>query len=290
MNDSCRRFLLEDLDIRGGVVRLGPAWQAMLAGRAYAPSVARLLGEMTAVTTIIAGQLKTPGRLSLHLRGSGPINTLLVDCDDALRLRGMARADAGIGEAPVPELLGHGQLAMTLDIPGMSQPFQSIVPLVGTSTADIFQHYLEQSEQQPARLFLAASAQAAAGLFLQKMPGADERDADGWNRVLKLAGTIRPQELLDLDAESLLARLFAEEAVRVFEPQPVQYFCPRDEGKVAAMLVGLGRAEVEAILSEHGEVVIHDEICNHTYRFDAAAIAALFAAQFTESPPRPTLH
>ncbi len=100
---------------------------------------------------------------------------------------------------------------MSLDLPTARQPYQSFVPLVGDSMSAIFEHYLEQSEQQPSRLFATAGSQAACCLFLQKMPDADSRDADGWQRITQLASTVKPAELLELDAESLLTRLFHEE-------------------------------------------------------------------------------
>lgn len=271
-----RPFLFEELDIRGAFVRLREVWQALQAGRGYAPPVARLLGEMSAVTALIAANLKQPGRMSFQLKGQGPVELLVLDCDEQLRMRGMARAAAEVAEAPVPELLGHGQLALTLDLAGLAQPWQSLVPLDGDSIATIFQHYLERSEQQPARLILGADADSAAGLFLQKLPDADRRDPDGWNRVQMLADTVRPDELAGLTALQLIGRLFPEEDVRLFDPRPVAYHCPEDWAKVEGMLRSLGRAECEAVLQEHGEIHIHDEICGRDYRFDAARVATLF--------------
>lgn len=271
-----RPFLFEDLDIRGAFVQLHGTWQAMQEGRGYAPPVARLLGEMSAVTALIAANLKQPGRMSFQLKGQGPVELLVLDCDEQLRLRGMARAAAEVAEAPVPDLLGHGQLALTLDVAGMQQPYQSLVPLDGDSIATIFQHYLERSEQQPSRLFLSAGDETAAGLFLQKLPDADRRDPDGWNRVQILAGTVQPEELAGLSALALIARLFPQEDVRLYDPRPVSYHCPEDWPKVAGMLRSLGRRECEAVLRERGEIHIHDEICGRDYRFDAAMVAALF--------------
>jgi molecular chaperone Hsp33 len=271
-----RPFLLENLDIRGAFVRLREVWHSLQANRDYAPPVARLLGEMSAVTALIAANLKQPGRMSFQLKGQGPVGLLVLDCDERLRMRGMARADAGIAEAAVPDLLGHGSLALTLDIPGMRQPYQSLVPLDGDSIAAIFQHYLERSEQQPTRLFLTADSTAAAGLFLQKLPDADRRDADAWNRVQILAGTVRPEELAELSAVQLVGRLFPQEDVRLYDPRPVAYHCPEDWAKVGAMLRSLGRQECEAALREHGEIHIQDEICGRDYRFDEAMVAALF--------------
>lgn len=276
VQDYCRAFLFEHLDIRGAFVQLHDAWRQMLTGRDYpAPAVA-LLGEMTAVTVLIAANLKQPGRMTFQLKGEGPVSLLVLDCDQQLRLKGMARCADGLTPAPVPELLGHGQLALTLDIPGMRHPYQSLVPLDGDSIAAIFEHYLARSEQQPARLFLAASSSVAAGLLLQKLPGADAKDADGWNRITQLAQTVRAQELLELPTVRLVTRLFPEEDIRVYDPRRVTYHCPRDWDKVRRMLAALGRAECEALLAEQGEIRIHDELCNQDYVLDAAAVAEVF--------------
>lgn len=281
--DQVRRFLFEALDVRGALVQLGPAWQQMQAGRGYGGTVGKLLGELSAVAAIIASTLKTPGRLTFHLRGHGPVRLLVVDCDEQLRLRGLAKAPQDLVAGPISELFGDGQLALTLDINQARQPYQSIVPLDGSSVASVFEHYLMQSEQTPSRLWLMADAGHACGLFLQKLPGADQRDADGWNRIQQLAATITPAELA-LPAETLLTRVFPEEDVRLFTPHAVSYHCPRDEEKVLAMLRALGRAEIEATIAKQGEIVINDDICNHEYRYGPDVLDILFP------PPARTLH
>lgn len=278
--DCVQPFMFEHLDIRGAVVSLDRAWRALLAGRDYPPGVRALLGEMSAVTSLISANLKQPGRMTFQLRGDGGVNLLVLDCDERLRLRGMARSGAeevtdGI---PARALLGDGQLLLSLDAAGMRAPYQSLVPLEGESIAAIFEHYLNQSEQQPTRVLLAADDRRAAGLLLQKLPEADRRDADGWNRVLHLLATLTPGELLGQAPLDLLRRLFAEEEVRVFAARPVSHHCPRDPEKIHAMLRSLGRAECDAILAEKGKVRVRDDLCNHEYLFDAAAVDALFAA------------
>lgn len=290
MNDSnVTRFLFESLDIRGALVHLGGCWQQMQADRDYGPVETELLGEMAAVTALIAAQLKQTGRLTFQLRSAGPISLLVMDCDEQMRMRGMARTEGNLQAAPVPELLGvnqGGQLMLSLDFPAARQPYQSFVPLQGDSIAAIFEHYLVQSEQQEARLFLAATNQAACCLFLQKMPGADALDPDGWERISHLAATVKQEELLDLDPATLLGRLFHEEilkgeetgkGVRLYEARPITYHCPEDREKIEGMLLSLGQEEAEGILEAHGEIVIKDDICNREYRFSKDDIAALFA-------------
>lgn len=277
-----QRFLLEQLDIRGAVVGLTDVWQAMQQGRVYAPAVARLLGEMSAVSVVIAGNLKQDARLTFQIQGHGPVSLLVVDCNEALNLRGYAKAEGNPAGESLLDLVGDGRLQLSLDAAGMEQPYQSLVPLEGGSIAECFEHYLAQSEQQPAGLWLASEPQAAAALFLQKLPGAELKDIDGWSRVMQLARTVRPEELLGLDPATLLGRLFAEEDVRLYPARAVTHDWPADPVKVATMLRALGEEEVRAVLAEHGEVVVHDDLSNHTYRFDAADVEALFRP--------PTLH
>lgn len=281
-------FLFEHLDIRGAWVSLDQTWAGLTRDRNYPAPVARLLGEMSAVSALIAANLKQPGRMTFQLRGDPAelkaIDLLVLDCDEQLRMRGMARWKAGELPADTAGLLGHGQLLLTLDAVGMRQPYQSLVPLEGPSIAAIFEHYLSRSEQQPTRLALACGEMRAAGLFLQRLPTAEQKDADGWNRIQHLLETLQPQELLALEGHDLLRRLFPEEDIRVFDPRPVRHHCPEDWEKIHTMLRALGRAECDAILRDHGEIHVRDDICNRDYRFDAQAVAAVFET------PSPTLH
>jgi len=180
------------------------------------------------------------------------------------------------------ELVGDGRLQLSLDIEGLDQPYQSLVPLEGDSIAEVFEHYLVQSEQQPARLWLACSAQAAVALFVQKLPGADLKDIDGWSRVQQLAHRGCDGAAEQAVHHEILRRLFAEEDIRLFDARPVTHEWPADPDKIAEMLRALGEDEVRTVLDQHGEVVVHDDLSNHTYRFDRSDVDALFRP--------PTLH
>ncbi|MDR1367361.1 MAG: Hsp33 family molecular chaperone HslO [Candidatus Accumulibacter sp.] len=286
MTDSLRRFLFDDLDIRGAFVRMDAVWQKLLIQRSYPDPVIRLLGEMSATALLLADNLKQPSRLSIQSRANGPVSLLVVDCDEARNIRCMAR-HGKITETPSPvDLLGRGQLAISLERSTLRQPYQSIVPLSGKTLAEVFEHYLKQSEQLVSRLFLAATPTSAAGLFIQKMPDADKRDPDGWTRVEALASTVKRAELLGLSCEELLARLFHEETIRLFDEKPVIHNFPKDWGKVRNMLRTLGREDVYATLNKNGVIVIRDELANHEYRFDKAAIDELFRNIPPTSPTR----
>ena len=280
--DSVQRFLFENLDIRGRLVCLTGAWQRMLDGRGYPQDIVSLLGHTTALNVLLGANQKGAGRVTLQVQGSGPVKLLVSDCTPELRIRGMAafEKDEQTDERRTSSersLLGDGRMSVTLEDMKSGQFYQSLVPLEGETLEQMFMHYLSQSEQLPAWLRLHADGGALAGLLLEKLPNADSRDPDGWNRVVHFAETLTLEETRDAQPYDLLTRVFPEELMRVFRLYAVEYHCPYDEEKVKDMLRGLGREEVQAILAEQGEVVIRNEMCNHEYRFDADAIARLFA-------------
>jgi molecular chaperone Hsp33 len=275
--DYVQRFLFEDLDIRGRLVCLTGAWQRMLDGRDYPEDIASLLGHTTALNVLLGANQKGSGRVTLQVQGSGPVRLLVADCTPELRIRGMAQFEKELPASRERHLLGDGRLSVTLEDLKSGHLYQSLVPLEGETLEQIFEHYLSQSEQTTAYLRLKADGAALCGLLLEKLPQADARDPDGWNRVTHLASTLTLDETRDAQPYDLLTRVFPEELMRVFRLYPVEYHCPYDEAKVKDMLLGLGRDEVESILAEQGEIVIRNEMCNHEYRFDARAIAELFA-------------
>ncbi|MDR1528898.1 MAG: Hsp33 family molecular chaperone HslO, partial [Burkholderiales bacterium] len=179
-NNYVSRFLFDAHDIRGTLIRLDSAWQAMQRGRNYPLAAAHLLGDMASVTVLIASQLKQPGRITFQAKGDGAVSLLVMDCDEHLRLRGMVRMDQQVAAtdqvltaipASVPLLLGQGQLILTLEPTAIRhQPYQSIVPLEGATLSDVFAHYLAQSEQQDTWLKLTTTPEICAGLFLQRLP------------------------------------------------------------------------------------------------------------------------
>ncbi len=286
-----RRFTLENLDIRGQMVRLGDVWHALMARRDYPPDVTRYFGELACVAVLVGTGLKHAGRVTLQIQGPNTTEAInapprrsaklaVVDCTHTLGLRGMASSGSASEEAGATggfaEWVGGGTLAMTVANSGSKQMYQSIVPISGLSVAECFEHYFDQSEQLPTHLWLAATPRGAGALLLQKLPGADQRDADGWARVEMLASSVTEAELVDTPVDLLLKRLFADEDVRLFAPKAVHSECRRDDEKVTSVLRSLGRAELESTLAEYGEVIVRDDMCNQEYRFNPAAIAALF--------------
>lgn len=280
--NAAQRFLFKDLNIRGQHVHLQESWQEMLKDRHYPECIVKLLGELTAMAVFMANGIKHTGRITMQVQGSGPISLLVVDVTHDLKLRGVAKTNKEITtEMSVDELLGDGQILMTLENTQTQHHFQSYVPREGETIAEAFETYLSQSEQLPSKIWLAANETNLGGVMIQKMPETDNHDADGWERILHLTTTVKDAELTGLSAEELLHILFHEETLELFEAEEVIYECPKDEERVTTMLKSLGEKEVRKLLEEQGEIVIHNEMCNFHMRFKKEDVDALF----TEDQP-----
>jgi molecular chaperone Hsp33 len=282
MTDSLHRFLLESTNVRGEWVHLDAAWRALLERYEYPQPVRDLLGQALAAVALLSATIKFDGSLILQVTGNGPLNLLVVQASGRGTVRGLARWQSEVPDAGLTAQFGDGRMVMTID-PGEGRDrYQGVVPLEGESLAEALEGYFTRSEQLPTRLWLAADGRRAAGLLLQALPG-EQRDPDAFNRATVLAGTLRPEELLEWPVETLLHRLYHEEDVRLLEGSPVSFRCPCSRERVADMLRNLGRAELESVLAEEGVIEVRCEFCNAGYRFDAVDAEQLFTQG--EQPP-----
>jgi len=277
--NAVQRFLFKELNIRGQHIQLQESWQEMIKDRHYPEAIVKLLGELTAMSVLMANGMKHQGRITMQVQGSGPITLLVVDVTHDLKIRGVAKTNKDITtETTVDELLGDGQILMTLENTQTQHHFQSYVPREGDSVAQAFETYLSQSEQLPSKLWLTADETNLGGVMIQKMPETDGHDADGWERIVHLTTTVKDEELKELDSEALLHRLFHEELLELFDAEQVIYECPQDRQRVVNMLFSLGEEEVRRVLKEQGEIVIHNEMCNYHLRFNEDEINEIFTA------------
>ncbi len=188
---------------------------------------------MLSAAALLSANLKFNGALVMQIHGDGPVSLLVVECDADLKVRATAKLAEGAvvaDDATLTELVnrnGNGRFAITLDpkdkLPGQ-QAYQGIVPLDGASVAVVIENYMMRSEQLDTRMWLAADDQVSRGLLLQKLPGVggvhapSEDTLEAWDRTVMLASTLRPDELLSTDIQTVMRRLFWEETIRVFDP------------------------------------------------------------------------
>jgi molecular chaperone Hsp33 len=321
VNDSLHKFLFEGLPVRGMLVQLRESWRELLSrratasdgGHAFGPEVRALLGEMSAAACLMHSNIKFDGALILQVFGDGPVKLAVAEARSDLGFRATAKV---VGPVPSAAQLaamlnvhGQGRCAITLDPnerrPGQ-QPYQGVVPLHGDrreplqQLSQVLEHYMLQSEQLDTRLVLAADDDCAAGLLIQRIPvqGDANLSASGWksgdedaigrsedfNRIALLAATLTRDELLSLAPEQILRRLFWEETLRLFDPLTPKFACTCSRQRVANMLRGLGRDEVDSLIVERGLAEVGCDFCGAQYRFDAVDVGEVFVPA-REQPP-----
>lgn len=291
--DALTRFVFEHAAVRGAYVSLASTTHAVLACHPYPPALGRVLCELMAASALLASTLKFDGSLIVQLQGDGPVRLLVVECTDALGLRATAQWDAERTAAAGPDatladLAGgpaHGRLVLTLDPKGAGTIYQGIVALESGSVAGLVEHYLATSEQLASRLLLATHDGRAAGLLLQRLPGAGEDDDATWQRARDAVSALAPESLLaPAPPTVLLGAIFPEDDVRVFAPRTASFACSCSRERVENALRIAGVAEVESILAERGDVEVTCEFCNRRYTFGPVEARAVFA------PVGPTRH
>lgn len=311
------KFLFDGLPVRGMVVRLTDAWQEILKRRAANTEtgadplpVRTLLGEMSAASVLMQASIQFNGALVMQIFGDGPLKMAVVEVQSDLRLRATAKVVGQIADtaslSSMVNARNQGQCAITLDpqdkMPGQ-QPYQSLVPLYGDKRekleqlSSVIEHFMLQSQQIDTTLVLAANDEVAAGLLIQRLPLKGEGNLEGtlnlrneeeigvnedYNRISILAKSLKAEELLTLDVDTVLHRLFWEEKVLRYEPvvgeAGPRFECNCSRERVGRMIVSLGAAEAESIIAERNSIEVGCDFCGKQYAFDAVDAAQLFVA------------
>ncbi|MFK8048697.1 MAG: Hsp33 family molecular chaperone HslO [Halioglobus sp.] len=269
-DDRSLRFLFEDTDIRGEIVRLDDSFKEILAIHQYAPGVSQIMGELLAAAVLLSTTLKFEGKLILQIRSEGQIPLMMVECTSEQEVRAIARGAEHATSNNFDLLLTGGQLAITID-PAQGERYQGIVPLAGGSVARSLDAYFAQSEQLQTRLWLAADGRQAGGMLLQQLPSqivADQSEREEqWTHACTLAETIKDEELLLLSAEQIIHRLYHEDSLRVFAPSAIKFHCSCSRERTYGALCTLDGAELRDILDEQGSISMDCEFCNQQYIF-----------------------
>jgi molecular chaperone Hsp33 len=306
------KFLFDGLPVRGTLVRLTDSWQTILQRRAansntgaYPEPVNAMLGELTAAAVLMQSSIKFNGSLTLQIAGDGPVKLVVAEVQPDLSMRATATVMGDVAQdsslSAMINVNNKGRCAVTLDpkdkFPGQ-QPYQGVVPLFDDhkkpieKLSSVLEHYMLQSEQLDTTMVLAADDRVAAGLLIQRIPMQGEGNLAGsmvskrneeeiglnehYNPLAVFAASLKAQELLTLDANEILHRLFWEEAVIRYEALPAKFACTCSRERVSSMILSLGQPEAEEILAVQGKIEVSCEFCGQQERFDPVDAAQIF--------------
>jgi molecular chaperone Hsp33 len=287
-NDLIQRFVFEDADVRGEIVRLNLSYKTIIAQHPYPPFIQKLLGETLAVATLISAVIKFKGRLTVQFQGKGGLKLLLAQCDDEYHIRGLVQWQPELMEETLLDAFQNGVLAIIMQGEKGNQRYQGTVRWQGNSLAECIEGYFRDSEQLPTRLWLNVNEQQAVGLLLQVMPStvksavqeALPRYLQDWEQIIHLTETMTAAEFQQLDTETLLRRLYSfEHELRLFPPDPVTFHCTCSQSRSETALLLLGKEEVEEELTQKQAIVVTCDFCNQEYKFDRVDVERIFKQQ-----------
>ena len=270
MTDQLQRFLFDDFEIRGEIANADESFNEIIKNHNYTAEVENLMGELLVATTLLTAMLKFEGKITVQLQGDGPLEMAVINADQNLQVRGTARVAGETTGLSFSQLVGKGNMMITIT-PDDGERYQGIVDLSRDSLSACLENYFDQSEQLPTHVILHAKSEGkiqAAGILIQTLPATSADHKDDFKHVCALAQTVKAEELYDLSQEDLLFRLYHQEAVRLFEKQPITFKCSCSKERCLSSLASIAPEEILDILKENGAIDMHCEYCASDYRFE----------------------
>ena len=280
MNDlnALQGFIFQEGQVRGQIVRLEHTYQTILNQHPYPPMIQQLLGEALASCLLLIGSLKFEGDLSLQFQGDNRLPLLLVQCDHQLNLRAYAKYEDNLTAEDYAHAFLAGKMVLTLSPHKNTQAYQSIVPIQSTSMSENLTQYFAQSEQLATFIWLAVDDSRAAGMMLQLMPAKTNDDLESiereqfWEYATQIGNTITQEELLNLDNELILHRLYHETELMLFESRSARFRCRCSREKMQQVITTLGEQDAKDLLDEKGNIEVTCDFCNSHFVFDVTLL------------------
>ena len=246
------------------------------------PVATAALGRTLAGCAMMGNALKGQGAsLTLQIKGTGPLGTILAVSDPAGNVRGyVANPQVDLPLRPDGKLAEGGTMTVIKDL-NMKEPYVGTVDLLGGEIAEDIASYFVESEQIPTACGLGVlierdqSVRAAGGYLIQLMPGADEDTITKVEGGVLAAGNVSAILDKDPDPEHLLKTVLSDFDVKILESDPVEYKCYCSRERVERALISLGAEELKKILQEQGSCQMTCQFCDAVYEFDGAQLQQL---------------
>ncbi len=277
-NDVLNRYLFEDLHARGELVQLDKSFKDIIDKHDYPPAVTQLLGELLAASCLLTATLKFEGEISVQLQGDGPVKYAVINGNNLQQMRGIAKVQGELTGDSLQQLMGKANMVITI-IPKKGERYQGVVALEGQTLAQCLEHYFASSEQLATKIWLFADANTlqAGGSLLQVVPDSDdkERQLQDFDHIAQLTATLKAEEVYSLSANDLLYRLYHEQQVLLFDPQPVTFVCGCSADKCLSAIANMGKESILEHLAEHQNISMTCDFCKTKYQFDQQLLEPL---------------
>ncbi|MGJ8679579.1 Hsp33 family molecular chaperone HslO [Paraglaciecola sp.] len=286
--DQLHRYLFNQGNVRGELVRLNKSYQSILDSYHYPPVIQHLLGELMAAASLLTATLKFEGEIAIQIQGEGALTYAVINGTHKQELRGVARWNKDLDVLPdnFEGLIRKGVMIITIT-PVKGERYQGMVALDKPSLAECIESYFEQSEQLATKVILrtvlSKGTSLACGMFLQVLPtssAATQTEETDFEHLSQLTNTIKNDELFSLPAEDILHRLYHQENVEVFPATKVVFKCTCSKERSAGALVGIAKEELLDIVTKEGSIKMNCQYCHTEYSFDGIDVESIHAGTY----------
>lgn len=289
--DQLHRYIFNKASVRGELVQLQNSYQAILDSHNYPKVIQHLLGELMAATSLLTATLKFEGDIAVQVQSEGALKYAVVNGTHDQKMRGVAKWDQAITELPsdLTQLLPKGVLVITIT-PVEGERYQGMVALDKPTLSECLEGYFTQSEQLPTRVILKTDLDLqqprAGGIFLQVLPTSSEVSdvsmRPEFTHLSTLTDTIKSEELLQLPASEVLHRLYHQEDIEQYSPQPIIFKCTCSKERSALAIANVDKQELLTIIAEEGAVRLNCQYCHQEYSFDAIDVESIHSGAYAQ--------
>lgn len=280
MTSTIQRFIFDKIPIRGALVDLTESWQTIAKQKDYPDGIQHFLSELIAANVLIAANIKFEGKIIIQINDNKKVGLIVSECTNDLKIRATAKFSENTHkdtQITYQDCVSHGILVISVDTEGSKHRYQSLVPLSNIDLATAIEEYMLQSEQLRSFFLFAYANDRIVGFMLQQLPDHASKFINEIERVSILANTLTASELLNLELETLLKKVFPEDDIMLFDKQNVVFSCTCSLDKVANMLRSLGQAEALSIIAERGSIDVTCDFCNTHYNFTSSDVTNMFS-------------
>ena len=287
MNDYLVKALAFDGQVRAYAVRTTDTVSEAQRRHQTWRTASAALGRSITAGVMMGAMLKGDEKLTIKIKGDGPLGLILVDSNAKGEVRGyVANPNVDFeanehGKLDVRRAVGtEGTLTVVKDL-GLRDFFSGQVPLVSGELGEDFTYYFVTSEQVPSSVGVGVlvnpddSILAAGGFIFQLMPGTKDETITFIEERLKTIPPISKLVQQGLTPEEILVQVFGKNEVKVLERLPVQFKCTCSKKRFAEAIIGLGKAEIDEMIEEDGMAEAHCHFCNVKYHFTREELEGL---------------
>ncbi|MGQ3481495.1 Hsp33 family molecular chaperone HslO [Paenibacillus sp. TY11] len=242
------------------------------------PTATAALGRTLTAGAIMGSMLKGKERLTIQVKGDGPIGQIVVDANAVGEVRGYVTEphvhlpSNSMGKLDVAGAVGtEGFIHIIKDL-GLKEPYRGSTPIISGELGEDFTYYFAKSEQTPSAVGLGVlvdtdnSVIVAGGFIIQLLPGLND---DEITAIENAVGSIPPvTALLDqgLELDEMLRWMLPD--VRILDELDIHFQCECSRERVEKTLISLGESELEQLIEEEGQAEVVCHFCNEAYQFN----------------------